>query len=65
MHPIAIDENNAAQYTKVIHASMTSALWEIWPQLLHLRLSQPIQIAHDIFQQLGIVKQGNVTSSIS
>ncbi|MFT4915445.1 MAG: hypothetical protein ACI9C3_001306 [Yoonia sp.] len=63
MHPIAIDENNPAQYTKVIHASTSSALWKVRPQLLHLRLSQPIQIAHDILQQLGIVNHGNATSS--
>jgi hypothetical protein len=65
MHPVAIDEDNAVQYTKVIHASMTSALWEIRPQLLHLRLSQPIQIAHDILQQLGIVKHGKAIRVIA
>jgi hypothetical protein len=63
MHPTAIDEDNTTQYTKVIHASTTSALWKIRPKPLHLRLSQPIQIAHDILQQLGIVNHGNATSS--
>jgi hypothetical protein len=63
MHPTAIDEDNTTQYTKVIHASTTSALWKVRPQPLHLRLSQPIQIAHDILQQLGIVKHGNATGS--
>jgi hypothetical protein len=63
MHPVAIDGDNAAQCTKVIHASTTSALWKERPQPLHLRLSQPIQIAHDIPQQLGVVKHGNATSS--
>jgi hypothetical protein len=65
MHPVAIDENNPAQYTKVIHASTTSALWKVRPKLLHLRLSQPIQITHDILQQLGAVNHGNATSSTS
>jgi hypothetical protein len=63
MYPIAIDEYNATQYTKVIHASTTSALWKLRPQPLHLRLSQPIQIARDILQQLGIMNHGNATSS--
>jgi hypothetical protein len=63
MYPIAIDEYNTTQYTKVIHASTTSALWKLRPQPLHLRLSQPIQIAHDILQQLGNMSHGNATSS--
>jgi hypothetical protein len=63
--PIAIDEDNATQYTKVIHTSTTSALWKVRPQPLHLRLSQPIQIAHNIPQQLGVLNYSNVTSSIS
>ncbi len=65
MYPIAIDEDNATQHTKIIHASTTSALWKVRPQPLYLRLSQPIQIAHDILQQLGIVNHGNATSSIT
>ncbi len=64
-YPIAIDEYNATQYPKVIHASTTSALWKLRPQPLHLRLSQPIQIARDILQQLGIMNHGNATSSTS
>jgi hypothetical protein len=63
MHPVAVDGDNAAQYTKVIHESTSSALWKVRPKLLHLRLSQPIQIPHDILQQLGIVNHGNATSS--
>jgi hypothetical protein len=63
MYPIAIDEYNATQYTKVIHASTTSALWKLRPQ--PLRLSQPTQIARDILQQLGTMNHGNATSSTS
>jgi len=44
MYPVAIDEYNAAQYTKVIHASTTSALWKVRPKPLHLRLSQQYKL---------------------
>jgi hypothetical protein len=44
MYPIAIDEYNTTQYTTVIHASTTSALWKLRPQPLHLRLSQQYKL---------------------
>jgi len=42
LHPITIDENNAAQNTTVIYASTTTALWKVRPQTLHLRRRKPV-----------------------
>jgi hypothetical protein len=64
-HPIAINKNNSAQNTPVIHASATSALWKVRSKPLHLRLRQPIKIAHHIPLKLGVVNHDNAITSIS
>ncbi|MPL96458.1 hypothetical protein SDC9_42639 [bioreactor metagenome] len=44
--PIAIDENYAAEDTAIIDAGLAMALGEERLQPLHLRVGQPVKIAH-------------------
>lgn len=60
-----INEDNAAQNTAIIHTRSAPALRKERPETLHLRLSQPIQIAYRVPLQLGVVNHNNATASIS
>jgi hypothetical protein len=46
--PIVVYEDNAAQNPPVINARPASALWKVRPETLHLRLTQPIKVTHDL-----------------
>jgi hypothetical protein len=46
--PITINEDNATQNAAIIHTRSAPALWKVRPETLHLRLSQPIQIAQHV-----------------
>jgi hypothetical protein len=42
------NENNPTKSAAIIYASTTSALWKERPKPIHLRVTQPIKIAHSI-----------------
>jgi len=44
--PIAIDEDNSTENALVINTRLAVGLWEKRLQLRHLRIAQPIKVAH-------------------